>query len=358
MGIEFKTNKVKCDIGSYIHYWRGVKKSGKTTLFYDLVKEQYGDLNKGLLIAVGDEIGYQALDGLVYAETPTWSDLIEVIDTLVEEKEDNDFEVVALDTVDEMIKLAQEEVKRLHKKVKGQAAEFNACFGGYGQPRKKVEELVDEQLARIRRAGYGLVLIGHTRLRDVTEKNGDTYQQLTSNLSADYDGIFANKADIVMTIVVEKEIDDNKHINSTERYMYFRSDGFVDAGGRFSQMPEKVEYGASNYISAFEAGVKGAIQGKVSDKDIAKRKKEEADERKKSATAFSKAAKENKIDVEKNEELVEDIKTKFTGLEEDEATEVKELMKELGVKNFKEPDSVPTKHLEQILEKIDSLIEG
>ena len=24
----FKTNKVKCDIGSYIHYWRGIKKVG------------------------------------------------------------------------------------------------------------------------------------------------------------------------------------------------------------------------------------------------------------------------------------------------------------------------------------------
>ena len=34
----FKTNKVKCDIGSYIHYWRGIKKVGKTTLFYNLVK--------------------------------------------------------------------------------------------------------------------------------------------------------------------------------------------------------------------------------------------------------------------------------------------------------------------------------
>lgn len=354
MGIEFKTNKVKCDIGSYIHYWRGVKKSGKTTLFYDLVKEQYGDLNKGLLIAVGDEIGYQALDGLIYAETPTWGDLVEAIDTLVEEKEANDFEIVALDTVDEMIKLAQEEVKRLHKKAKGQAAEFNACFGGYGQPRKKVEELVDEQLARIRRSGYGLILIGHTRLRDITEKNGDTYQQLTSNLSADYDGIFANKADIVMTIVVEKEIDENKHINGTERYMYFRSDGFVDAGGRFSQMPEKIEYGAGNYISAFEAGVKGAIQGKITDKEIIKRKKEETTNRKKAASEYSKAAKELKIDEERNEELINEFREKFADLSDKDKAPIKDIMKELGLtpKSFKTPDEIPTKYFERVLAAI------
>jgi len=39
-----------------------------------------------------------------------------------------------------MIKLAKEEVKRIHKKQKGSAAEFNACLGGYGAPRDKVTE--------------------------------------------------------------------------------------------------------------------------------------------------------------------------------------------------------------------------
>ncbi len=213
--------KVKCDIGSYIHYWRGIKKVGKTTLFYDLVQEQYGDLEKGLLIAVGDEIGYQALDGLVYAETPTWADIVEVVNDLVENKTDNNFEIVGIDTADEMIKLAKEEVKRIHKKQKGSAAEFNACLGGYGAPRDKVTELVDDILAKLRKAGYGIVIIGHTKLKDVKEKNGDEYQQLTSNLNADYDGIFANKADIVMTIAVEKNIDEAKRIKGTTRYMWF-----------------------------------------------------------------------------------------------------------------------------------------
>ena len=350
MGL-FKTNQVKCDIGSYIHYWRGVKKSGKTTLFYDLVQEQYGDLNKGLLIAVGDEIGYQALDGLVYTEAPTWSDLIEIIDELVENKSDNEFEIVALDTVDEMIKLAQEEVKRLHKKAKGQPAEFNACFGGYGAPRKKVEELVDEQLARIRRSGYGLVYIGHTKLRDVQEKNGDNYQQLTSNLSADYDGIFANKADIVMTIVVEKNIDENKHISGTDRYMYFRSDGFVDAGGRFSEMPEKVEYSAKNYIEAFEAGVKGAIKGKVTDKEIEKRKKKEVEERSEAANEYVETEKASKAKNDKNAELVASITSAFKASDKDTKDKFKALRKELApdASTIDELVDLPTEIVEKLV---------
>ena len=337
----FKTNKVKCDIGSYIHYWRGIKKVGKTTLFYELVKEQYGSLDKGLLISIGDEIGYQALDGLVYAECPTWSDMIETIDELVENKSENEFEVIGLDTADEWVKLAKEEVKRIHKKAKGQAAEFNACLGGYGAPRDKVVELIDEQLARLRKAGYGLVIIGHTKLRDIKEKNGDEYQQLTSNLSSDYDGIFANKADIVMTISVEKNIDENKHIDGTTRYMWFRSDGFVDAGGRFSEMPNKIEYGASNYIKAFEAGVRGAMTGSVSNKEIEKRKKEEKESRIKKAEVFSEESKAKKAEAELEEnrdDYITIIQEKFQDADADTKKKAKELLASGGVKKFTDPD--------------------
>ena len=344
----FKTNKVKCDIGSYIHYWRGIKKVGKTTLFYNLVKAQYGDLNKGLLISIGDEIGYQALDDLVYAEAPTWADLVEIVDELVENKSDNEFEVVGLDTADEMIKLAKEEVKRLHKKAKGSAAEFNACFGGYGAPRDKVNELIDDILAKIRKAGYGIVIIGHTKIRDVKEKNSDEYQQLTSNLSADYDGIFANKADIVMTIAVEKNIDENKHVQGTTRYMWFRTDGFVDAGGRFSEMPERVEYGAENYIEAFEEGVKKAINGKVSDAEIKKRKSAEVKARKEKAEEFAEEETKNKVDISKNEDLIDTIKTKFPDADDDTKAKVKDIMAEYNIPNFKDT-SVSTKGLEEIV---------
>ena len=349
---RFKTNTVKCDIGSYIHYWRGIKKVGKTTLFYELVKEQYKDLEKGLLISVGDEIGYQALDGLVYAECPTWTDIVETIDELVEEKADNNFEVIGIDTVDEFVKIAQEEVKRIHKKQKGQAAEFNACLGGYGAPRKKVEELIDALLAKLRKAGYGIILIGHTKLRDVKEKNGDEYQQLTSNLSSDYDCIFANKADIVMTIDVEKDIDEDKHINGTTRYMYFRSDGFIDAGGRFSEMPDRIEYGAKNYISAFEAGVRGAMTSDVSEKEIEKRKSDEKKERIKKAEAFVeeiKSSKESESLENERDAYVQKISDNFSDSDKELKDKAKAILTTAGFKKFSDPE-LPIETLKEIAE--------
>ena len=350
MALNVKVNKVKCDIGSYIHYWRGVKKVGKTTLFYNLIQEQYnGDLSKGLLISIGNETGVNALDGLYYIEAPTWIDLNEIVDELVENREENNFEVIGLDTVDEIVSLAIQEVKRLNKIKTGKSAEFNACFGGYGAPRQKLTELVDELLAKLRKAGYGIILIGHTRIRDIKEKNGDEYQQLTSNLSSDYDGIFANKADIVATIVVEKDIDENKHINGTTRYIYFRSDGFVDAGGRFNEMPEKIEYGAKNYIQAFEEGVKNAIQSKVSDAEIKKRANAEKKEREMSAKEYAEALKNSGVNTSKNEELVAFVKSHFTKANEDTKKKVKEVMAKYGFKKFTD-DDIPTIALEEIVE--------
>ena len=347
MGIKYKTNQVKCDIASYIHYLRGVKKSGKTTLFYQLVKEQYGDLNKGLLISVGDEIGYQALDGLVYVQPETWSELDEVVDDLVENKSENSFEIVCLDTADEVIKLAMQEVKRLHKVKTGQKAEFGACFGGYGNPRLKVQELVDSILAKLRKAGYGIFVIGHTKIKDVKEKNGDEYQMLTSNLNMDYDGIFSNKADIVSTIVIEKNIDDKKHINGTSRYIYFRGDGFVDAGGRFANMPEKVEYSAKNYIHAFEEGVKNAITQDISDADLKKKIKQEKKERENTAKEYAENFKN--YDEDRNEELLPVIKSKYPSASDDIKTKVKDIMAEYEFKKFSD-DNIPTIALEKIVE--------
>lgn len=350
--MEFKKNTVKCDIGSYIHYWRGIKKSGKTTLFYDLVKEQYGDLEKGLLISVGNEIGYQALDGLIYINTPTWSDVEEVVTELVENKADNKFEVVCFDTVDELIKLAKAEVVRLHKKKTGNVVEFNAALGGYGAPRDKVNELIDTVLAKIRSAGYGLVLIGHCKIKDIKEKNGDAYQKLGSNLNEDFDNIFANKADIIMTIYSEKEIDESKHISDVQRYMYFRTDGFVDAGGRFKNIPDRVEYGARNYIDAFEQAVKGAINGDVTDKEITKRKKAEKAERDKAAAEFAKVEKSAKANEEleaRREDFISVISANFSSADDDVKAKAKAMLAESGAKKFTD-EALPIETLKAISE--------
>lgn len=279
MAREYKTNEVKVDLASYRHYWRGVKKAGKTTLFYQLMMKLYGDPSYGLELSVGNERGYKALDGMVYDEAPDWGTLMEITDDLIENKADNNFKFICFDTVDELVEIAKREVVRLDYRKTGERHEFNACLGGYARPREKVTELINNLMTRLEDSGYGIIWIGHTKYRTVNEKNGDSYDMLTSNLSSDYDGIFANKADVVMMIDIEKDIE-NSFVQGTQRYMWFRGDGFVDAGGRFSQIEQKVEFSVDNYIKTVSDAIRAEIKShKADDKYMAEKAKQEQKER-------------------------------------------------------------------------------
>jgi hypothetical protein len=306
MARQYKTNEVKVDLSNYRHYWRGVKKIGKTTLFKDFILKLYGDLSYGLLLEIGNEEGQKAIDGVVYDIVPDWMTLSEIVDDLIENKEDNNFKFIAFDTVDELIKIGQREVIRLDYKKSGERHEFNACFGGYGAPREKLVTLIDDIMTRLARANYGLVWIGHTKYKTINEKSGDSYEQLTSNLNTDFDGIFANKADIVMMINAEREIEEGKIVD-TKRYMWFRGDGFVDAGGRFPDIEQKVEFSVDNYVNAVTDAIKKSITSKkVDDKYIAEKAKQEQAEKEayyqehkeelSSAEAFSEATNTNEAE--------------------------------------------------------------
>lgn len=314
MARQYKTNEVKVDLASYRHYWRGQKKVGKTTLFYQLMIKLYGDPSYGLELSIGNERGFKAIDGMVYDEAPDWGTLMEIADDLIENKEDNNFKFICFDTTDELIEIAKKEVVRLDYRQTGEKHPFNGCFGGYGQPRQQVQILIDTLMTRLEDAGYGIVWIGHTKYKDVKEKNGDSYQLLTSNLSSDFDGIFANKADIVMMIDTEKDIE-NGLIQDTQRYMWFRGDGFVDAGGRFSQIEQKVEFSVDNYIKTVSDAIRAEIKShKADDNYIAEKTKQEQKERE----DFYQANKEKLMsenseedEYEKNLKLCEDLKSEI-----------------------------------------------
>lgn len=271
----WKKNEVSVDIAHYRHYWRAPKKWGKTTLFANLIRELYGNMDRGLLISCGNERGYSALDGLMYVDCPEWSNITEVTDELIENKNENNFAILGFDTVDELVAMAQREVIRLDFRKTGERHEFNACFGGYGAGRRKVEELINSLITRLGDSGYCLIFIGHTKIRDIKEKNGDEYQMLTSNLSSDYDGIFANKCDICMMGIIEKSIDDG-FVQNAERYMVFRGNGYVDAGGRFADIEDRVEVSAKNYIKTVTDAIKKSITShEVTDEYIETKKKQE-----------------------------------------------------------------------------------
>lgn len=343
-----KKNKVKVALENYTHLIMGERKVGKTTLLANIAKEVYGNVDDLLLISIGDEDGYHALDGINYENPMEWTEFVKIVDELVNNPNENEFKIIGIDTIDELVALAEKEVLRLHKKEKGSICKsLNDALGGFGNGRKRLISLLEEQLTRLRRTKYGIFLIGHNKVKEIKQKlEGDPYSVVTSNLNADYFNVFAYKADIVCNIVAEKIVKD-KVLQDTARYMYYRNDGFVDAGSRFPNMPVHVEYGAMNYFKAVEEGIKASLNKDVNDKEFEKLKTESLKEKETVAKEY--AQKYQEIDIDKNQELIERIKVNVANID---VTKMKSIMKEYGFENFSEPSAIKTEALVKIAELI------
>ena len=274
----WKKNEVTVDLANYRFLLKAPPKFGKTTFFVDLVKKLYGSTEFGLLLSIGNERGYQAIPDVIVADCPTWGALMEVVDDLVENRDDYSFKIVGLDTIDELVSIAQNEVIRLDWKQCGEKRTINSAFGGYGAGRKKVEELINGVITKLNDAHLGLVFLGHTKVKTITPKGDEPYDMLTSNLSSDYSKIFENKADMIITGVIEREVKD-KVLQGETRWLVFRGDNFVDAGSRFADIVERVPFSTENFIKAVTDAIKSAIGDKATDDYLKNKAKQEQQER-------------------------------------------------------------------------------
>ena len=355
--MAIKKNVIKTDIASYRHYWRGVKKVGKSTLFRDLVLQEYGTEDAGLLISFADEEGYKSLDKLQYEVIEEWikaedkdgnRGFKQLVDDLVKNRNTDyaDIKLISYDTYDKMLEVGTKEVLREHTIEKGQPCKsINDAFGGFNRGVDRLKTMIQEQTSRLEKAGYGVIAIGHTKYKEKKDKiAGDSFEQITSSLRQDLDAVFADTAHVVMTITVDNVIEDNKLVG-TKRVMHFRDDGLVDCGGRFSNIPESMPLGAKEYVEAFNIGVKNSFLKPVDDKTIEKMKEDELKQRESSAKDYI-AQDEDEDD---KAELLKSIVENFSKSATQQKNEVKEKLKEFKILNFKDVKLFEKEQLEEIL---------
>ena len=346
-------NKTKTDIQSLTIYLRSVKKWGKSTLFRDLILEKYGDAEKGLLVGVGAEAGYNILDNLNVTQVESFKDMKELKKWLINEKgKEHDIKMVAFDVVEELIPLAEAEVVRMSNAEGKACTTFNGSFGGYGEPRKKLQKLLKDYFVDLRKAGFGIFCIGHTKVKNVKEKGDETegYNILTSTLSNDNESIFADIFDCVLTGTIEKTID-SKKITGEERRLYMRGNGYVDAGCRFApdSVPEYIVYEgnfARKFIDTLEEGLRKSKTNPVSKEEF---KKEQAKEVKELENKLPDQPEEESEPKLNKVEAVNTIKANISKLN---FADVQNTMKKYGFANFNNPDEIPEEGLLEILKMI------
>ena len=391
-------NKVKSTMESLQIYLRAERKFGKTTLFRDIILEKFGSPEYGVLIKIGNEDGTSLLDEINETNVETFPEFVELINWIITEKnKEHKIKMVGVDVVDELIPLVEDYVVKLSRKETGKPCKsILEAYGGFYRGKQKAAEILKKVFRNLKNNGIGVIAIAHTKTKKITPKGclqDGGFDVFTSTLESVYEAVFADIFDVVLTGYIEREIVDGK-MQSSARYLCFRGDGFIEAGGRFAfgTVPDKIPFNKANMakdvIEVIETGMKESRRKKISEEQFIKEQQEERKRLDQLSTSLEETQpvnnepeeesqekveevdelnqqleneeestelfdmgleEEDEVDVEKNKQLLKEIQSKFKACTKDQKEKIKELLKENNANKFN-VEVLPTRVFEETLE--------
>lgn len=279
MGKYGKKRSMSVDLVSYNLMIQGEGGIGKTTLVKEFYEKLVGS-DGYIMLNVGKEDAHDAIEGIVSEDCYTWDKFVAVITDIVKNKDTDypELRAIAIDTLDELCILAEDEVVRLHNKLfastdsKKRVYSVKSAFGGFQAGERKVVEIISEQLWKLRReAGVSFFLIGHTKRKTVEDQmTGEAYSILTNDMSNTYFSAFKNKVHLLGTAAVHRDIErektgdknftggdvEIKRVKNEKRVITFRDDSYsIDSKSRFAKIDNSCELSADAYIRTLQKAI-------------------------------------------------------------------------------------------------------
>ena len=319
-------------------------KSGKTRLWKELTELHYpNDPDAALLIPF--EPGYETWElsnivpvlekGSGEDEWKVWDYFKkEVVTGLVQEAKDGKrvTKLIGIDTADRCIDAATAWI--LNNRSQKYAQKFSSLQEIGDKTSENgwtlLYEEIKKQIDALRNSGYGIMALAWTKEKETTLFDGKKYNSVELMMHNTGKKIFESQSHLICCLFNEvrlldkegEELEENltnkkgKEIGTkfheTEVYMYFRPTQYIAiAGGRYTNLPEKVPYSAENYMKVFEEAVLGQL--KDTTKTIKQLKKEEKKDKEDKIKNI--VEKEIKAEQEKSEEdKIKDVVNKIMKL--------------------------------------------
>ena len=220
--MNLQKNKISRDLGSYMCYWYGNSKTGKSTLCAKL----YGD--DALFICT--EKGYNALN-IFAVDLTSWNETNGLLRQLKDQNVKDKFKVIVIDTVDILYDLAINYTLKI-----------NGCQDlsdkPFGKLYSEVDKIFNNFLLEITRMGYGLALIGHAKTQSKLAKKGknevESDYTIPSLARRGYQ-IVANMVDNIFYVTIDYDEEGNR-----VRVLKTRETSEFFAGSRFKYLPETI----------------------------------------------------------------------------------------------------------------------
>lgn len=261
----------KANLEDYIVTIYGQPKVGKTTLAFNIGKEQFGSPKETLIL--GFEDGFKALTGAMAQSIKDWSHFLELSEELIEDKDELPFKLLVLDTIDGMSSMASDYVVRRESKAdQKRYRTIKDIPWGRGGEALRVE--IQKAIERLQKSGFGIVLITHSKEKKIEPKVGASYDTTTLSLDGKVLDVVKNISDFIVYLSAEREKGKGKEV---KRYMYFRDESMFEAGSRFPKIKSKVPYGAKNFIEVVKDAVESANEGISSENEVEDVIEEEVD---------------------------------------------------------------------------------
>jgi hypothetical protein len=314
-------------------------KKGKTRLWKEVTELHYPN-NPEAALLVAFEPGYETWElenfipileqGQNDDEWKVWEFFKkEVVPGLVKEaKEGNRVTyLVGIDTADRCIDAATAWL--LYTKGK----KYGKTFSSLQEISDNTSEngwtlLYDElkkQFDALRGTGYGIMALAWTKEKETTLYDGKKYNSIELMMHNTGRKIFESQSSLICCLSDEVKILDKEgneleenivnkkgkevgtKFHETEIYMHFRPTQYISiAGGRFTNLPEKMLYSAENFLKVFEDAVKGQLKKTTGSLDELKKNE----------------------NIERENRVVVKEETKETIVDKEDTTETEELLKE------------------------------
>ena len=342
-------NVLKTNFENYSYFINGVGGIGKTTLAYEIGKKITGSNEGTLIITCGEEPKPEHINGAFYEYAPTFDAFIRIAKELVKNRSDFPYtKFIAIDSVDEFTRITQNYViKEWNDQcdIKERAKTIKQAYNGYQAGEDRTRDLMIEYLVgKLERAGYKLLLIGHTKLKTKEDIfSGISYEQITCNLDNKYYNALKDKVNLVATCYNEKTIENIEekknaftkkmdkvgNLTSEKRVIVFRDDDMaIDTKSHFKYIVPKVEFGVDNFINAVtEALEKQASEGNITTTSTPKVETPIIEE---TPVDTDEIPIEETTETVDKSALIDDIRTRFKSARDDTKKQIKAILKEKG----------------------------
>jgi hypothetical protein len=360
-----KKNVIKIDPLAYNLGLIGESGIGKTTLAKEVCEKLVGE-DGYMILNIGKEDGVDAIPNASYENVPDWDTFEEIVDDIIENRTTDykDLKVLVYDTFDELMRITEPEVIRLHnkenpeKKVKS----IKAAFGGYMGGEDKAIEIVLDKIWALKNVGVAMFVVGHTKKRTMTDVvTGLEYDMLTTNMSNRYFNAIKTKLHVLGVASINRSIEQKAvkqkvgkdkivgKIVDESRIITFRDDNFnIDSKSRFEDITPFVPLGTDEFIKAIEDAIKVAHDKQNNKGSLEETKKQQEAAKEEEIDKAVEESNKTKVNVKENEELAEVIKGKFVDATTEQKTKIKEIMDKYGVKSLKDTDETPTQAFREI----------